>query len=288
MVAATLLVWSSSLVGQGEPHDKCLSYLPSVVSLEGTFLRKAFAGPPNHRSIRGGDKPEMHFVLDLEKPVCLYEDKTKPAWNPARSEVREVELLLEGEQIPQYTALIGRAVIATGQLSAVALHPVAPVYLVVDNLKAQISKADPRLKEFLQKYIGTSNAETKTTEYSAAFVDLKGDGAKEVIVYLSADGWCGTGGCTMLILAPEGVSYRVVTRIPAVRLPIWVFNTKSNGWRDIGVGARINGVEPLYEAILSFDGQTYPSGLADAPRSNGRHQGRIVMSEATASEPLYQ
>jgi hypothetical protein len=149
------------------------------------------------------------------------------------------------------------------------------------------SRPDP-LTLFLQNYVGTPDEETKTTEYAVAFVDLKDDGTKEPIVYLSSDGWCGTGGCTLLILAPEGTSYRVVTRVPAVRLPIRVLDAKSNGWRDIGAVARKSGNEPLYEAVLSFDGKSYPISVPAAGKSNGKAQGKIVMPATAKAKPLYQ
>lgn len=68
------------------------------------------------------------------------------------------------------------------------------------------------LARFLQEYVKAPDEETKTTEYCAALADLRDDGTKEAIVYLSSDGWCGTAGCTMLILAPEGTSYKVVSQ----------------------------------------------------------------------------
>jgi|SRR5579871_475609 len=142
------------------------------------------------------------------------------------------------------------------------------------------------LIRFLQDYVGSGGA-SKTTEYTAALVDLRDDRTKEAIVYLSSNGWCGTGGCTMLILAPEGTSYRVVTKVPAVRLPIRVLDAKSNGWRDIGVVARKSGVEPLYEAILSFDGNSYPISVSEDTESNGKAQGKIVMPSTAKAKPLY-
>jgi hypothetical protein len=142
------------------------------------------------------------------------------------------------------------------------------------------------LTKVLQDYIGTPDAETKTTEFAAAFVDLRNDGSKEAIVYLSSDGWCGTGGCTMLILAPEGTSYKVVSKIPAVRLPIRVLTAKANGWHSIGVVGRKSGTEPLYEAILSFDGKSYPY-VSDGAESHGKVDGKVVMRATVKSRPLY-
>ena len=159
--------------------------------------------------------------------------------------------------------------------------------LCVTSLATAQSKPQ-QLTEFLQDYVGTPDGETKTTRYAVAFVDLRDDGTKEVLVYLSLGGWCGTGGCTILILAPEGTSYRVVTKVPAVRLPIRVLDTKSNGWHDIGLVARKNGVEPLYEAILSFNGKSYPSSVSEGRESNGMAPGRIVVPTTVQDKPLYK
>ena len=141
------------------------------------------------------------------------------------------------------------------------------------------------LMKALQDYIGTPDAETKTTEFAVAFVDLRDDGRKEAIVYLSSDGWCGTAGCTMLILAPEGTSYNVVSKIPAVRLPIRVLTAKANGWHSIGVIVRKSGTEPLCEAIISFDGKSYP--ISRGGESHGTVEGKLVMPATVKSRPLY-
>ncbi len=163
--------------------------------------------------------------------------------------------------------------------------------VVAQTLKEPLPQAES-LKFFLQKYLGEldpSFEKEAATRYSSAFVDLKDDGTKEVIVYVSGRRWCGTGGCVMLILAPEGASYRVVTETTVTRLPICVLSTKSNGWHDIGVMARTSGVEPLYEAMLSFDGRTYPSNptVPPARRLNGKVRGRTVITVTTKDQRLY-
>src|SRR6266496_4039504 len=76
------------------------------------------------------------------------------------------------------------------------------------------SEQENSLKRFLQDYDGNpTSAHERTARYSAAFVDLRGDGTQEVIVYLMGGGWCGSGGCSTLILTPNGSSYRAITRI---------------------------------------------------------------------------
>lgn len=145
-----------------------------------------------------------------------------------------------------------------------------------------------RLRESIQKFLGRLDEESRKTQYSAAFVDLRDDGAKEAIVYLSSDGWCGTGGCTMLVLAPEGTDYRVVTKTTVTRLPIRVLATKAHGWYDIGVGVG-GGGRPSYEARLRFDGKSYPSNpsVSPAQRLRGTSRGKVVISQTTADESLY-
>ena len=68
------------------------------------------------------------------------------------------------------------------------------------------------LKNFLRDYL-----KDPATRYRSAFVDLNDDGAQDAIVYVTGRSWCGSGGCTLLILASDGPSYRVVTKITIVR-----------------------------------------------------------------------
>lgn len=166
-----------------------------------------------------------------------------------------------------------------------------PTRCVTQTTREPMSKQAGSLKGFLQSYLGkpyTPFEREGATRYSSVFVDLKGDGTKEVIVYVSGRGWCGSGGCIMLILAPEGTSCRVVTRTTITRLPIRVLNTKSNGWRDISVVVAGGGT-PGYEAILPFDGKTYPSNPSVLParRSMEKVPGETVIPVTADEQPLY-
>lgn len=82
---------------------------------------------------------------------------------------------------------------------------------------------EDRLKRFLQQYLRDSQTpEDNTTRYAVAFVDLKDNGTKDVIVYITGQRWCGSGGCTTLVLAPFGSSYGVNSKIVVTRPPIRV------------------------------------------------------------------
>lgn len=144
------------------------------------------------------------------------------------------------------------------------------------------------LKMFLRTYVGDPKVgDNSLTRYFAAFVDLRDDGTKDAIVYLTDDGWCGTSGCRTLILAPEGSSYRVVKTITVAQLPIRVLGTKSNGWHDIVFRVQGGGVEHAYEAKLSFNGKTYHS-ISPARRLTTKAQGEIVVPSDAEGKLLYQ
>jgi len=146
------------------------------------------------------------------------------------------------------------------------------------------------LKGFLQNYLKIPRLKyDETTRYSRAFIDLNGDGIQEVIVYVTSEGLCGTGGCVTLILAPKESSYRVVTRITITRPPIRVLTDSSNGWRNIGVWVVGGSIEPGYEAELRFDGKTYPSNPSVPParRLTTKVSGETVVSPSEEGTPLY-
>jgi hypothetical protein len=155
------------------------------------------------------------------------------------------------------------------------------------------SKQDESPKRFLQDYLADSRSEDREpTRYSSAFVDLKDDGTQEVIVYITGSFWCGTGGCTTLILAPNSSSYNIVTKVFTTRSPIRVLQTKSDGWHDISVIERggYGGETPyLFEAKLSFDGKSYRMTPRNppAPRLIEKIPGVVVIPATEMGLPLY-
>lgn len=164
--------------------------------------------------------------------------------------------------------------------------------LVAQSVQPPIANEPASLRTFLHNYMGKpfpASEQEGATRYSFAFADLNDDGTKEVIVYVSGRAWCGSGGCVMWILSPEAGSYRVITKTTVTHLPIRVLDTRSNGWHDLSVMARINAIEPLDEAVLSFDGKTYPNNPSVPParRLSGRVQGKTVITEATKDQTLY-
>jgi hypothetical protein len=82
------------LIGANQHADAegCYRYEPEVVVVEGTLELKAFAGPPNYKSIEFGDQPEVKWMLKPLQPLCiaaLADDR----WNIARDSVQMIEII---------------------------------------------------------------------------------------------------------------------------------------------------------------------------------------------------
>jgi hypothetical protein len=145
------------------------------------------------------------------------------------------------------------------------------------------------LKGFLKNYLISQNlGQAKETYYQSAFVDLKDNGTLDAIVYLTGNGWCGSGGCTTLILSPKDLSYDVVAKITVTKLPIRILTTKSNGWHDIALRVQGGGVIRAYDAKLRFNGQTYPNNptVPPAVRLRKEPEGKVVVPFGVAGVPL--
>lgn len=102
-------------------------------------------------------------------------------------------------------------------------------------------------------------AEQASPDYAHAFVDLDKDGVDDAVVWLQGMDWCGSGGCTMLVLRGGDDGYAVVSRSTVTREPIRVSDAMSHGWHDLIVHS--DGVEKL----MQFDGKAYPSNPSMQP-----------------------
>jgi len=101
--------------------------------------------------------------------------------------------------------------------------------------------------------------------YKRADADLDGDGWPEAFVYVRDPSYCGSGGCTLLILSPRGHGYRVVLRTTVTQLPIRLLSSSTIGWRDVGVAVAGGGVHSPYVVRLRFNGRRYPSNPTIPP-----------------------
>ena len=86
--------------------------------------------------------------------------------------------------------------------------------------------------------------------------DLNGDGTNEIFVALTGPYFCGSGGCTFLLLDQTG---KLNTRFTVSSYPVIVDSTSTHGWRDLIVQSR----GKFHR--LKFTGIHYPSNPSIAP-----------------------
>lgn len=114
----------------------------------------------------------------------------------------------------------------------------------------------------LKEVISTSVNQPSGLDFSKNNILISKDrlspSSDNFFVYLNSDNFCGTGGCRMLILMYKNNKYNLINSVFGVRLPIVSFNTRHNGWRDIGIQS-YSPKRDLNFTRLLFDGSRYPS-----------------------------
>lgn len=90
-------------------------------------------------------------------------------------------------------------------------------------------------------------------------IDLNLDGQDEYFVYLISPYFCGTGGCTILLLDRYS---EIITEFTVMEPPLYVSMEQTNGWRDLLIYS-----EGSYRDLI-FDGTTYPDNPSVAPESS--------------------
>lgn len=93
-------------------------------------------------------------------------------------------------------------------------------------------------------------------KFSFFSYDLNDDGKKEIFVWLTGQYFCGSGGCSPLILDDQG---ETITQFSVSEYPIVVDNAKTKGWKDLFItsGGKFH--------VLKFNGKKYPSNPSVQP-----------------------
>lgn len=97
--------------------------------------------------------------------------------------------------------------------------------------------------------------------------DLNGDGKKETFVSLVGSYFCGTGGCTMLLLDSN---YKLITKFTVMQGSIFVEPRTENDWKVLTVKSEgewkslvyANGTYPSNPSVVERSKQDGPSGQA--------------------------
>ena len=122
------------------------------------------------------------------------------------------------------------------------------------------------INDYLKKDI--SGMDKKDRKFQFYKVALNADGIDEIFVRFLTPYFCGTGGCTFLLLDKYG---EIITKFTVMRAPIFIESTKENGWslllvKDAGVFKELtykNGTYPSNPSMLSKAPYDAPSGHAE-------------------------
>ena len=166
-------------------------------------------------------------------------------------------------------------------LASCAEAPPPPSEETVEPVAAETVSPEPAsAEEDIRHFLLQEYPEAAPMKYALAWSDLNGDGTDEAIVHLVTPYFCGTGGCNTLVLTPAGPMWSKVGEISVSRSPITVLDSSTNGWKDLTV-AISGGGGPSGNALLKFDGTSYPSNPTVAPAETTDEIG----TELIAGEP---
>lgn len=148
---------------------------------------------------------------------------------------------------------------------------------IVGGVAAQAQAAPPpaTLSRAVAEAVRESDSQS-APPYRFALTDLDGDGRDDAIVLLDSAEWCGSGGCTMLLLRGTADGFRLVSRATVTRPPVRVLDERRHGWRTLVVHS---GRE---ERRLRFDGRHYPGNPSVEPVATAAEvaAGRVVIADA--------
>jgi heat shock protein HslJ len=87
-------------------------------------------------------------------------------------------------------------------------------------------------------------------------MDLNGDGKAEVFVFITGPGFCGSGGCSLMLFSEDQGRYTLVKEFPNSRPPVIVSPQRTRGWNNLIRVESGDGGRAVYQRH-TFDGKTY-------------------------------
>jgi hypothetical protein len=123
----------------------------------------------------------------------------------------------------------------------------------------------PALSDAVHQYIYQHVTDVAYDEpFRFALVDLNGDGREDAIVLMSSSGWCGTGGCTMLIFQGVDSGFEYVCSSTVTSAPIRVSKKIAHGWRSLIVFSKGKG-----DVVMHFtEAARYPGNPSMQPKAS--------------------
>lgn len=111
--------------------------------------------------------------------------------------------------------------------------------------------------------------------------DLNGDGKNEIFVSLVGSYFCGSGGCTMLLLDSN---YKLITKFTVMQGSIFVEPKTENDWKVLMVKS-----EGEWKSLVYADG-TYPSNpsVVEKSKQDGPSGQAVVIFDEAQKLDIYE
>ncbi|TDO19980.1 hypothetical protein [Pedobacter duraquae] len=119
-----------------------------------------------------------------------------------------------------------------------------------------VSKVKTYMKTSLKDDLEKGFVDSLSRHCIAQQIDLNHDGNSEVFVGLSGPYFCGSGGCTLLLLSDKG---ELITRFTVSETPVRILKSSTDGWNDLLIQSQAE------HHVLKYDGKTYPSNPSIQP-----------------------
>ena len=103
--------------------------------------------------------------------------------------------------------------------------------------------------------INKNNVLTTKFIYVSRYIDLNGDGKKEVLTWVPTSDLGGTSGYPIIVFSRTKIGYKVLWE-DAAWTPLILMNTKQNGWRDIAFQIGGGGADWQYN-VIRHNGKIY-------------------------------
>lgn len=120
------------------------------------------------------------------------------------------------------------------------------------------------LTKYYQKDLEKNLLDSNSRRFIYSEYDLNQDGKKETFIGLTGGYFCGSGGCTVLLLAGNG---DLITKFTVAEYPFTILASATNNWKDIIIESAGK------QHLLKFDGKTYPSNPSVQPQFTGTLSG---------------
>lgn len=123
---------------------------------------------------------------------------------------------------------------------------------------AATAPADPALDAWVRDYARDGSMALRYASATTTGPDPL------TLVYLVGGEYCGSGGCTLLVLHKTGGSFERLGRLTVTQTPIRVLESQTHGRPDLAVSVRGGGAGS-HEVLIPFDSRRYASNPTVAP-----------------------